>query len=103
MATPQISEPFTDSPWYVDITFVLLNLQAPPGLTRTKARFLKMKSLKYCIIDNALFWKDNGDIILNGLMKYEADKITHEFHARDCGGHLYWKTNADEILRVGFY
>lgn len=28
-----------------NITFVLLNLQAPPGLTITKARFLKMKSL----------------------------------------------------------
>lgn len=26
MATPQISEPFTDSPWYADIIFVLLNL-----------------------------------------------------------------------------
>jgi len=64
MATPQISEPFIDSPWYVDITFVLLNLQAPPELTRTKDRFLKMKSLRYCVIDNALFWKDNNGILL---------------------------------------
>ena len=64
MATPQISEPFTDSPWYADIIFVLLNLEAPLGLSRTKAIFLKMKSLKYCIIDNSLFWKDNDGIIL---------------------------------------
>ena len=55
MVTPQISEPFTHSPWYADIIFVLISLQAPLGLTRTKARFLKMKSLKYCIIDNSLF------------------------------------------------
>ena len=26
MVTPQISESFTDSPWYADIIFVLLNL-----------------------------------------------------------------------------
>ena len=26
MATPQINEPFTDSPWYADIIFVLRDL-----------------------------------------------------------------------------
>eukprot|EP00253_Pinus_taeda_P022496 PITA_22496 len=103
METPQISEPFTDSPWYADITFVWLNLQAPPGLKRTKARFLKMKSLRYCVVDNALFWNDNNGILLTCLLKDEAEKILQEFHARDCGGHLYWKSTADKILRVGFY
>ena len=44
MVAPQISKLFTDSPWYVDILFVLLNLQAPSGLSRTKDRFFKMKS-----------------------------------------------------------
>jgi len=34
-----------------------------------------MKSLKYCMIDNALFWKDNGGILLNCLLKDEDDKI----------------------------
>lgn len=103
MATPQINEPFTDSPWYANIISVLLNLQAPPGLSITKARFLKMKSMKYCIIDNALFWKYNGGILLNCLLKDEVDKVMQEFHARDCGGHLYWKKTTDKILRVGFY
>ena len=103
MATPQISEPFIDSPWYADIIFVLLNLQAPPSLSRTKSRFLKMKSIKYGIIGNSLFWKDNGGILFNCLLKDEADKVMQEFHAGYCGGHLYWKTNADIILREGFY
>jgi len=62
-----------------------------------------MKSLKYCIIDNALFWKDISGIIFNCLLKDEADKIMQEFHAGDCGGHLYWKTIADKILTVGLY
>eukprot|EP00253_Pinus_taeda_P003589 PITA_03589 len=26
-----------------------------------------------------------------------------EFHAGDYGGHLYWKSTADKILRVGYY
>ena len=41
MATPQINQAFLESPWYADICFVLLNLQAPPGLSRTKNIFVR--------------------------------------------------------------
>ena len=75
MATPTISEAFSDSPWYTNIIFVLLNLQAPPGLSRKKARFLKLKAVRFCILDNVLFWKDYSGILLNCLLKEEADKI----------------------------
>lgn len=33
---------FLSSPWYKDIIFVLRNLQVPPEMERTKARFLKL-------------------------------------------------------------
>ena len=102
MATLEIGKSFLDSPWYVDIIFVLLNLQAPPVLSRTKARFLKLKATIFCIINNALFWKDQGGILLNFLLKEEADKVLEEFHTGDCGGHLYWKTTTEKFLRVGF-
>ena len=88
MATPEISEAFSGSPWYVDIIFVLLNLQAPPGLSRTKARFLKLKVVRFCILDNVFFWKDRSGILLNCLLKAETDKVLQEFHVGDCGGHL---------------
>eukprot|EP00253_Pinus_taeda_P019901 PITA_19901 len=58
LATPQISETFMQSPWYADICFVLLNLCAPPGLSRTKKRFLRMKSSNFCVLYGALFWKN---------------------------------------------
>ena len=48
-----------------------------------------MKAVKYFILDNVLFWKDHGGILLNCLLKYEANKLMQEFHAGDCGGHLY--------------
>ena len=96
MATPQINQAFLQSPWYTDICFVLLNLQAPPGLSRTKKRFLKMKASKFCILDNTLFWKNHEGILLNCLLKDEADKALQKFHAGDCGGHLYWKSTADK-------
>eukprot|EP00253_Pinus_taeda_P003174 PITA_03174 len=103
MATPQINQAFLQSPWYTDICFLLLNLQAPPGLSRTKKRFLKMKASKFCIIDNVSFWKNHEDVFLNCLVQDETDKILKEFHAGECGGHLYWKSTADKILRDGFY
>ena len=75
MATPSISEAFSHSPWYTDIIFVLQNLQAPPGLSRTKARFLKLKAVRFCILDNVLFWRDHSGILLNCLLKEEAENI----------------------------
>ena len=48
-----------------------------------------MKSLKFFIIDNALFWKNHEGIFLNCLLKEELDKILQEFHAGDYGGHIY--------------
>jgi hypothetical protein len=101
--TPHIKEVFLNTPWYADLIFVLHNLQAFPGLTKTKSRFLKLKALKYCILDGNLYWKDVGGILLNLLLKYEADKVLQDFHEGDCGGHLIWKTTAKKILIDGFY
>jgi hypothetical protein len=103
MATPNVKEVFLNSPWYADLVFVLQNLQAPPGLTKTKARFLKLKALKFCILEGNLYWKDPAGILLNCLLKDEADKVLQEFHAGECGGHLNWKVTANKILRAGFY
>ena len=74
-ATPSMKEVFLNSPWYTDLIFVLHNLQAPPGLTKTKARFLKLKALKFCILEGNLYWKDPRGILLNCLLKDEADKV----------------------------
>lgn len=103
MATPQINQSFLQSSWYADIIYILLNLQAPSGLSRTKKRFIKMKSLKFRILDGSLFRKNHEGILLNCLIKDETNKVFKEFHAGDCGGHLYWKSTADKILRAGFY
>jgi len=74
MATTQISQAFSNSPWYADVIYIFQNLQAPPGFSRTKNRFLNMKASKFCIRDNALFWKNHEGILLNCLFKNEADK-----------------------------
>jgi hypothetical protein len=101
--TPNVKEVFLNSLWYANLIFVLHNLQAPPSLTKTKAIFLKLKALKFCILDGNLYWKDPGGILLNFFLKDEVDKLLKDFHAGICGGHLSWKTTANKILRDGFY
>ena len=54
-STPIVEDHFVNSPWYTDIVYVLLNLNTPPGLSKTKARFLKLKAVNYCIIDRCLY------------------------------------------------
>ena len=100
---PEISDDFLASPWYRDVIYVLKNLQAPPKLASTKAISVKLKSSRYCIINGFLCWKDPGHIILNYLLETKVREKINEFHKKDCGGHLFWKTTSYKIQRVGFY
>jgi len=35
-------------------------------------------------------------------MKDETDKVMEEFHKGEYGGHIYWKTTTNKILRASF-
>eukprot|EP00253_Pinus_taeda_P026128 PITA_26128 len=96
----QVSDIFISSPWYADILYVLQNLSSPPGMPRNKSRTLKLKAAKFCILKSTLYWKDPGGILLNCLVEEEAKRAVKDFHKGDCGGHLFWKTTANKILRA---
>lgn len=100
---PQVSQLFTSSPWYSDIVHVLQHLNPPPDVSKSKGRSLKLKALKYCILDNALYWKDPRGVLLNCLVESEAKEVMNDFNKCDCGGHRFWKTTAHKILRANFY
>ena len=59
--------------------------------------------MKYILMDQVLYWKDPGGILLKCLEKSEVDVVTVELHSGVCGGHKYWKATAFKILRVGYY
>ena len=94
---------FTTSPWYSDIVHVLQNLQSPAGLSKTRARSVKLKDAKFCILNQYLYWKDPGRVLLNCLLENESQHTIKEFHKGDCGGHHSWKVTANKILRAGYY
>ena len=75
----QVMPDFSISPCYADIVYVLQNLQPPAGLSKTRARSVKPKAAKFCIIYQHLYWKDPGGILLNCLLKNEAQQIEKEY------------------------
>ena len=96
----QLMLDFSISPWYADIVYVLKNLQPPVGLSKTRARYVKLKAAKLCILNQYIYWKDPGGMILNYLLENEDQQITKDFHEGDCGGHHSWKVTTNTILRA---
>ena len=85
---------------YSGIIHFLQKLEVPPGLTPNQACALKIKSVKFCIIDNLLYWKELSGVLLRCLDKEESVQVMHHFHSSTSGGHHYWKTIAHKILKA---
>ena len=99
----QVMPNFSMSPWYYDIVYVLRNLQAPTGLRKTRVRSVKLKSANFCILNQYLYWKYPGGVLLNCLLENEAKQTVKEFHKGDCGGIHSWKMATNKVLIAGFY
>jgi hypothetical protein len=83
---PQVSQKFIDSPWYAHIIYVLRNLQAPLGLRKTKSKFLNLKVAKFCILDNSLYWKNLGGILLIVCWRKKWNGLSRSFKKETTGG-----------------
>jgi hypothetical protein len=88
--------------WHKDIIYFLQKLQPPDGLDKNKVRDLKIKAIKYCLIDHFLYWKDPLGVILICLDPQEAQRVITDFHDSLCGGHHFWRTTTYKILRAWY-
>jgi hypothetical protein len=70
---------------------------------KSKARALKLKAVRYCLIDQVFHWRDPIGVFLRCLNPQEAQKVIFDFHSGLCGGHHFWKTITHKILRDGYY
>jgi hypothetical protein len=86
---PQREPPLARCPWYKDVIYFLQELWPPDGLQRNKARALKLKAIKYCLVDQILYWKDPLGVLLKCMDLQEADGIMVEFHSGLCGGNHF--------------
>jgi hypothetical protein len=100
---PQRDPPLARCPWYKDVIYFMQELRPPDGLQRNKSRALKIKAVRYCLIDQILYLKDPLGVILKCMNSQEANMIMVEFHNSLCGGHHFWKATAHKILRARYY
>jgi len=42
-------------------------------------------------------------MVMNCLVENEAKDVMKDFHKGDFGGHHFWRTTENKILRVGFH
>jgi hypothetical protein len=54
----QVSPPLAGCAWYKDIIFFLQKLQPLDVMEKKKVRDLKLKSIKYFLVDQDFYWKD---------------------------------------------
>jgi hypothetical protein len=99
----QSTIPLAACPWYKDILYFLQELRPLDGMEKSKARDLKLKAVRYCLIDQALYWKDPLGVLLRCLDPQQARRVIFDFHSSLCGGHYFWKTIAHKILRARYY
>jgi hypothetical protein len=70
---------------------------------KIKERDLKLKAIRYFLIDQVLYWKDPLCVLLRCLDPQEAQNIIFDFHDILCGGHHFWRTMVYKILRDGYF
>eukprot|EP00253_Pinus_taeda_P029486 PITA_29486 len=75
----QVSEMFLQSPWYSNIVYVLQKPSLPPEFSKNKGRTFKLKAAKFCILNNALYWKDPCGVLLNYFIEDEAQQWGLDF------------------------
>ena len=71
-------------------------------MDRTRARFLKQKASRFCVLEGKLYWKEPGGVLLNCVDEQEEKRLIEEFHTEECRGHHYWKDTINNIMREGF-
>jgi hypothetical protein len=72
-------------------------------MQRNNARDLKLKEIKYFLVDKDLYWKYPLGVLLRCLDPHKAQRIMSYFHDSLCGGHHFWRTKTHKILRAGYF
>jgi len=57
----------------------------PPGFNSSQARTIKLKTAKYCIHENLLYWRDPSGVLLRCLDKEQSVEVMQQFHSSVCG------------------
>eukprot|EP00253_Pinus_taeda_P011960 PITA_11960 len=80
-----VAENLASCDWYSAIIKFLLKLEIPLGSSTSQARTITLRSAKYCINENLLYWRDPSGVVLRCLDKEQSIEVMQQFHSSMCG------------------
>jgi hypothetical protein len=98
----QDNPPLTECTWYKDIIHFLQELNPPDVMGKIKERDLKLKAIRYFLIDQVFYWKCPLGVLLICLDPQEAQNIIFDFHSSLFGGHHFWRTTSYKVPRARY-
>jgi hypothetical protein len=99
--SPQGSLPLAECTWYADIIYFLQELKPPDGMGKSKARDLKLKAVRYFLIDQVLHWRDPLGVLLRCLNPQETQRVMFDFHSSLCGGTISRRPQPTKFSGLG--
>ena len=70
---------------------------------RDEARKLRIKSVKYFLMDEVLYKRGFSQFYLRCLAPDEANYVLREVHEGACGNHLRARSLVHKVIHVGYY
>ena len=70
---------------------------------RDEARKLRIKSVKYILMDEVLYKRGFSKPYLRCLALNEANYVLREVHKRACGNHSGARSLVHKVIRVSYY
>ena len=92
-----------EDPEWMDIKTFLLTGLVPEGLNTNERKAFILKTLKFTIIDKALYCLGRDGIIRRCVPRSARQQVIQEAHAGDAGGHFAADITVKKILQVGLW
>jgi hypothetical protein len=97
-----ILENLEKNEWYSDIFYYLNNLTCPNHLVNHQRRALRLKSMKYFLVQGGLGWKNPNGLVLRCVDNNEAKDLMTYLHKGLCGGHHVAPITTHKMPREGY-
>lgn len=75
----------------------------PPHFEKNNRGHLRLQSIPCALVDDILFRRNLNGVLLRCIIGDQTKKLLEEFYNGPSGGHLFARTIAMKIMRVGYY
>ena len=98
---PEVLQVRNEENWMTPIISYLKDGTLPEG--KDEARKLRVKSVRYILMDEVLYKRGFSQPYLRCLAPDEANYVLREVHEEACGNHSKARSLVHKVVRAGYY